>query len=378
MSRPTRALIHLDALRHNLARTRELAGGARVMVALKANAYGHGLGAVAEALPDADAFAVATVDEASELRAAGVSRPIVLLEGISAPGDLTLARELDLELVVHHRFQVEALEADRGRPLNVWLKLDTGMHRLGVAPEEAGALRERLARCETVRQPVNLMSHLACAEERDNPMTREQRERFDKLTEGWPGQRSLANSAGVMNWPETRYDWVRTGGMIYGLLTVSHKSGADHGLRPAMTLESRLIAVNRVERGGRVGYGATWTAPEDMPVGIVAIGYGDGYPRHAPSGTPVKVNGVITETVGRVSMDLLAVDLRPVANARVGDRVVLWGEGLPAERVAGAAGTISYELTSGLTDRVPLVFADAGAGASAESSQSKTRSLSSP
>lgn len=375
MSRPTRALIHLDALRHNLARTRELASGARVMVALKANAYGHGIGAVAETLTNADAFAVATVDEARELRAAGVSLPIVLLEGICEPGDLHRARELDLELVVHHRFQVEALEADSGAPLTVWLKVDTGMHRLGVAPEEAGELHERLARCARVREPVKLMSHLACAEERDNPMTREQRERFDEVTADWPGERSLANSAGVMNWPETHYDWVRTGGMIYGLLTVSDESGADHGLRPAMTLESRLIAVNRVEHGGRVGYGATWAAPEDMPVGIVAIGYGDGYPRNAPSGTPVKVNDVITQTLGRVSMDLLAVDLRPVAGARVGDRVVLWGEDLPAERVAGAAGTISYELTSGLTDRVPLVFADAGA--STESSQSKTRSLSS-
>lgn len=358
MSRPTRALIHLDALRHNLARTREAAPKSKVMAALKANAYGHGLVRVARALSGTDAFAVATVDEARALREAGIKHPVVLLEGIYSSRDLQRARELDLELVVHHRFQVEALEADSGTALIVWLKLDTGMHRLGVAPEEAEELYQCLYRCPQVKQPVRLMSHLACAEEQENPFTAQQQQRFDALTAGWEGERSLANSAGILHWPETHYDWVRPGGVLYGLLTVSEQSGADYGLKPAMTLESRLIAINSVNPGEHVGYGCTWTAPESMPLGIVAIGYGDGYPRHAVAGTPVTVNGVYTQTLGRVSMDMVAVDLRPVPKARVGDRVVLWGESLPAERVAGACGTISYELTSGLTSRVPLVTAD--------------------
>lgn len=374
MSRPTRALIRLDALRHNLERTRHTAPKSKVMMALKANAYGHGLRRVAGTLHDADAFAVATVDEAQALRRAGVKHPVVLLEGIYSPRDLQLARELDLELVVHHRFQVEALEADRGRALRVWLKLDTGMHRLGVDPAEAGELHERLRRCPQVQSPVNLMSHLACAEERENPMTRTQRERFDEITRGWEGERSLANSAGVMHWPETHYDWVRVGGMVFGVLTESEKTAADYGLEPAMTLESRLIAVNRLAQGDSVGYGASWRAPEAMSFGIVAIGYGDGYPRHAHTGTPVAVNGVLTQTLGRVAMDMVAVDLRPVPEARVGDRVVLWGENVPCEKVAACAGTIGYELTSGLTSRVPLVTAEAEAP-SASSSHSKTRSL---
>lgn len=374
MSRPTRALIDPQALKANLARVREVAPRARLMAALKANAYGHGLRRVARALDATDAFAVATVDEARALRSLGVGHPIVLLEGIYSPRDLQLARELDLELVVHHRFQVEALEADRGRALKVWLKLDTGMHRLGVAPDEAGELHGRLERCSQVQQPVNLMSHLACAEETDNPMTRLQRERFDELTEGWDGQRSLANSAGILHWPETHYDWVRAGGMLYGVLTESERTGADYGLRPAMVLESRLIAVNRLSKGDTVGYGASWRAGEAMPFGVVAIGYGDGYPRHAPSGTPIAVNGVVTQTLGRVAMDMVAVDLRPCADARVGDRVVLWGENVACETVARHAGTIGYELTSGLTSRVPLVTAGQGAVRTA-ASQSNPRSL---
>lgn len=374
MSRPTRALIEPEALRHNLARLREATPDARVMAALKANAYGHGLRRVARALDATDAFAVATVDEARVLRGMGVKHPIVLLEGIYSPRDLQVARELDLELVVHHRFQVEALEADRGRPLRVWLKLDTGMHRLGVAADEAAELHGRLEACPQAQCPVNLMSHLACAEETDNPMTRRQRERFDEFTRGWDGERSLANSAGVLHWPETHYDWVRAGGMLYGVLTESERTAADYGLEPAMVLESRLIAVNGLQAGDTVGYGASWRAPEAMPFGVVAIGYGDGYPRHAPTGTPISVNGVLTQTLGRVAMDMVAVDLRPCADAKVGDRVVLWGEDVPCETVARHAGTIGYELTSGLTSRVPLVTAGEASGTTA-SSQSKPRSL---
>lgn len=374
MSRPTRALISPQALKSNLSKVREAAPGARLMAALKANAYGHGLRRVARALDGTDAFAVATVDEARALRSLGVGHPIVLLEGIYSPRDLQLARELELELVVHHRFQVEALEADRGRPLKVWLKLDTGMNRLGVAPDDAIELHQRLQECRQVQDPVNLMSHLACAEETENPMTRLQLERFDELTRGWDGERSLANSAGILHWPDTHRDWVRAGGMLYGVLTEPERTGADYGLQPAMVLESRLIAVKRLAKGETVGYGASWRAPEAMPFGIVAIGYGDGYPRHAPTGTPIAVNGTPTQTLGRVSMDMVAVDLRPCSGAGVGDRVVLWGENVACETVARHAGTIGYELTSRLTSRVPLVTAGRGA-ACTPASQSDPRSL---
>ena len=357
MSRPTIATIHIGALRHNLARMRALAPHSRVLAVVKADGYGHGLERVAHALEGADAFGVAALSDAERLRAAGLSQRIVLLSGFDEPSDLAQLRRLGVDTVVHHDEQLRMLEADRGTPLRVWLKLDTGMHRLGFAPQRARQLHARLRALPNVEQQIVLMSHFARSDEFDCDATVNQIDRFEAATLDLDGPRSLCNSAGVLGWPRAHGDWVRPGGALYGLSSVAGKSGLDLGLEPAMTLSTRLIAINRVARGEPVGYGGAYACPEDMEVGIAAIGYGDGYPRHAGSGTVVLANGARAPIVGRVSMDLLAIDLRGLPSARVGDPVTLWGQGLPVEEVAAAAGTIGYELACGITRRVRFVEA---------------------
>ncbi len=353
MSRLAVATIHLDALRANLARVRALAGGTRVMAVVKADAYGHGLERCARALGDADAFGVASIADGLRLRAAGHRQRIVVLSGPDAHSDIAEMRRLQLEAVIHHDSQLAMLEAERaGTPLRVWLKLDTGMHRLGFPAGRAGELHARLRALPAVDPDIVLMTHFASSDEFDNDFTARQIVAFEDATRGLPGERSLSNSAGVLGWPQARGDWVRVGGLLYGLSVALGKTGADFGFRPAMTLSTRLIAINRVKRGERIGYGATYECPEDMPVGVAAIGYGDGYPRSAPSGTPVRVAGAPAVLVARVSMDLIALDLRNAPDARVGDSVTLWGPALPVEIIAQHAGTISYELTCGVTRRV--------------------------
>jgi alanine racemase len=257
---------------------------------------------------------------------------------------------------VHHPAQLAALVADTDpRPLRAWLKLDTGMHRLGFPPDDARRLHAQLSDLPNIAGDVGLMTHFANSDVFDDDMTARQIARFTEATEGLAGERSLSNSAAVLGWPAARGDWVRAGGALYGISVVEGRSGRDFGLAPAMTLSTKLVAVNQVARGERVGYAATWQAPDDLAIGVAAIGYGDGYPRSAPSGTPVLVDGRPAAIVGRVSMDLVTIDLRGHPDARVGDRVVLWGEGLPVEEVAAHAGTIGYELTCGVTRRVRFV-----------------------
>jgi alanine racemase len=361
MSRPTSATIHLDALRHNLARVRGLAPHSKVMAVVKADGYGHGLERVARALAGADGFGVAALADAERIRAVGLSNRVVLLSGFDDPADLPLLCSLDVDTVVHHESQLKMLEVDAAsipraaaKSLRVWLKLDTGMHRLGFPPERAHALRERLNALPQVDE-VLLMSHFASSDDFDGVQTAAQIATFD-AADGLAGEaRSLSNSAGILGWPRAHRDWVRAGGALYGLSVVNGKTGADFGLRPAMTLATRLIAINRVRKGEPVGYSATWTCPEDMDIGVAAIGYGDGYPRSVPSGTHVLLGGARVPLVGRVSMDLMTLDLRDAPNARVGDPVVLWGPQLPVEEIASAAGTISYELTCSITRRVRFV-----------------------
>ncbi len=356
--RSTCATIHLSALRANLARVRALAPGTRVMAVVKADAYGHGLERSARALDAADAFGVASIADGLRLRAAGHRQRIVVLSGPDTPGDLAELRRLQLEAVVHHESQVAMLEADRGSPpLRVWLKLDSGMHRLGLPATRAAELLARLESAGAAHHDVVLMTHFASSDEFDNDQTARQMAAFDAATRGLPGERSLANSAAVLGWPAARTGWVRPGGILYGLSVAEGKTGADFGFAPAMTLATRLIAINRVARGERVGYGATYECPEDMDVGVAAIGYGDGYPRSAKSGTPVLVGDAPAAIVGRVSMDLVTLDLRQAPRARVGDTVTLWGPRLPVEVIARHAGTIAYELTCGVTRRV--LFAEA-------------------
>ena len=356
MSRATVATVHLGALRRNLSRVRDRAAGAKVMAVVKADGYGHGLERVARALGEVDAFGVAAIGDGLRLRAAGIGNRIVVLSGPDEPADLAEFRRLKLDAVIHHAAQLAWLEADRDqRALRVWLKIDTGMHRLGFAATQAPAAHARLRALGNVDADIALMTHFAASDEFDNALTARQIEAFAAATGGLGGARALSNSAGLLGWPRARGDWLRIGGLLYGLSVVADKSGAELGFEPAMTLSTKLISINCIQRGERVGYAATWECPEDMPVGVAAIGYGDGYPRSAPAGTPVLIAGRRAAIIGRISMDLITIDLRSVPQAQVGDRVVLWGGGLPVEEIAAHAGTISYDLTCGMTRRVLFV-----------------------
>lgn len=354
MTRPAQVILDLPALRHNLVRVRQLAPGRRIMAVIKANAYGHGMVKAAKALGDADAFAVACLDEAVILREAGISQPLVVLEGFFDAAELPLLTRHQLITVVHHDDQVALLEHNPlSAPLSVWIKVDSGMHRLGVAPDKLAEVWRRLNACPSL-QVLGFMTHLANADYRNDPLTLQQVNIFNQAIEPYPGQSSLANSAAVLTWPQTHGDWVRPGIMLYGVSPFADSVGDTHGLKPVMSLHSRLMAVNYFKRGDRVGYGGAWECPEDMPVGVVAIGYGDGYPRHAKTGTPVLVNNKRVPLIGRVSMDMICVDLRGQPRARGGDPVCLWGTALPVEEIARYAGTIPYELLCRVTSRVHI------------------------
>ncbi len=352
MSRPVRAIIDIATLRQNLRLAKHHAPKSRVMAVIKANGYGHGLLRVANALGDADGFAVADIDEGLALRQAGHRKPICLLTGFHDPADLNEVLHHDLTVVLHSMHQIDALEsAGANQSLRVWVKIDTGMHRVGFALEELDEVLRRLSQLSLV--PTCLMSHLANADDRDDPYTCDQLEKFQACCQSHPYPRSLANSAGIMAWKETHFDWVRPGIMLYGLTPLLGCDARELGLRQAMSFESRLIAVKPLQAGDPVGYGGDWVCPESMVVGVVACGYGDGYLRHAPSGTPLLVDQHPAPLVGRVSMDMLTVDLRNHPRPRVGDRVTLWGMSLPADEIAQRAGTIAYELVCGITPRVP-------------------------
>ncbi len=356
MSRPARVHINLSALRHNLSRVRTLAPHSRIMAIIKADGYGHGIERVARALDEADAFGVACLEEATAVRNAGVGKPVVLLEGPYSGEELLRIKSMGIEIVVHDPVQIDMLErCDIQGTLRVWLKIDTGMHRLGINPGILPDCIERLRACRCVDGQIHLMTHLACANEKLHALTDEQLTLFRELTDDYELPRTIANSAAVLSRPDSHADWVRPGIMIYGISPFTGETGADHGLQAVMSFRSELIAVKQLRRGDSVGYGAAWQCPEDMPVGIVAAGYGDGYPRPAPAGTPVLVRGTRTGLAGHVSMDMMAVDLRPVPDATIGDPVVLWGETLPVEEVAASVGTIPYELVSSVQKRLRFV-----------------------
>lgn len=353
--RPTRALINPDALRHNFARVRTFAPSAKVMAVIKANGYGHGLTWMAKTLRDAHAFGVASVEDGAVLREAGIKQPICLLEGFFHPEELPSLVRHQLSSVVHHESQLWDLEhAGKLEPIDVWVKVDTGMHRLGFAPETLPEVIKRLKVCMSAGR-VRLMSHFPTADNRFDTATPYQIRLVEEMSQNLNVERSLANSAGVVNWPSSHFEWVRPGVMLYGVSPMIGMSAAELDLKPVMTLTSEIISVNQRRKGDAIGYGGDWMCPEDMPVGVVAIGYGDGYPRHAPPGTPVLVNGARVPIVGRVSMDMLTVDLRGLPDARVGDPVVLWGPGLPVEEIATLSGTIGYELLCCVTSRVPRI-----------------------
>lgn len=352
MTRPARACINLPALQHNFQRVRQSAPHSRIMAIIKANAYGHGLVRAAQAMSDADAFGVASPEEGVALRETGFDRRIVLLEGVFTAEDIALVGGYRLDIVVHHVSQLDMLEHSHpARPIDVWLKLDTGMNRLGFEPEAVAHITARLEGLDQV-STVRYMTHFACADDAENNTTAIQLERFTSVLSSSAGERSLANSAAVLAWPDTHADWVRPGIMLYGASPLVGQHAGELDLRPVMTLKTQLIAINACQAGDAIGYGGDWRCPEAMSVGVAAIGYGDGYPRHAASGTPLLVNGQRATLIGRVSMDMICIDLRGHEQAAVGDEVILWGDGLPVEEIAEGAGTISYELLCGVNHRV--------------------------
>ena len=385
------AVISRRAVKHNFALIQSLAPNSKIIVILKANAYGHGLLEMAQTLPDCDAIGVARLEEALALRAGGIVKPILLLEGFFKPSDIPILIANNLQTVIHSLEQIDSLEqvscfetidsleqvscfekidsleqikgleqqAIPPGQLKVWLKVDTGMNRLGIAVEQFDVARERLNNIQYIAKPLNFMTHFACADDLDNPFTSEQSQQFYQLVQGLGGELTLANSAGILAWPNTHADWVRPGLLLYGCSPIEGRIGSDHGFIPAMTLSSSVIAIKSLAAGQKVGYGSAWAAPQDTTLAVVAIGYGDGYPRHAKAGTPVLINGKRYPIVGRVSMDMITVDLRDnPCGVRCGQQAIMWGPELPVEEIAQYAGTICYELILQLTSRVDIRFID--------------------
>ncbi|WP_022939856.1 alanine racemase [Psychromonas hadalis] len=353
----THAVINLSALRHNQKVLQKKAPNSQILAVVKANAYGHGMVKIAQALKGIHALGVARLNEALLLRDKGITTPIVLLEGFFHANDINTLQQYNLQTVIHSQQQLEALiEAKLDKPLQVWLKLDTGMHRLGFHGEQFDCAYQRLKQSKNVIQPIHLITHFHCADELDNNITSKQLAFFTEHIKTDSGLNSLANSAATLAWPATHADVIRPGIALYGISPFADKRADDFNLQPVMTLKSQLIAVRTHQAGESVGYGANWTSKKETILGVVAVGYGDGYPRMAPEGTPVLVNGRLVPIVGRISMDMLTVDLGSDCHDQVGDDVTLWGDGLPATQVANHIGTIAYELVSKLTSRVALQY----------------------
>lgn len=354
------SLINRQALLTNYQTIKKLSPNSKVLAVLKANAYGHGLALIAKTLTaselPADAFGVARLDEALQLRAAGVVQPIVLLEGFFDNQDIEILAVNNLQTVVHNEQQLDGLlTAKLDKPLKVWLKIDTGMHRLGVMPEQFFDFYQQLLDCPNVQDDIVVMSHLACADDVFNDFTHQQLHGFNQLTSNLKAAKSIANSAGICAWPQSHLDWVRPGVMLYGISPMLEQSAEDLHLLPVMTLQSSLISIRAIKKGEPVGYGGAWVSDKDTTIGVIAIGYGDGYPRHAKNGTPVLLNGRKVPLVGRVSMDMITVDLGVAPQQdKIGDIATLWGDGLPVEEVAKCADTISYELLCNITRRVKI------------------------
>jgi alanine racemase len=355
VARPARALLSAEALRHNFQEVRRRAPRSRVLAIIKSNGYGHGMVWAAQTLTDADGFGVEGVEQGVTLREAGITKPITLLEGFFEPAELALISKHRLWCAIHNDEQLRALESARlDQPVSVWIKLDTGMHRLGFEPDQFRSVLARLKSASSVGE-IRAMTHFACSDDPKSPATVAQMQRFDVQLKSTGIETSLANSAGIISWPASHQAWVRPGIMLYGGAPMIGTPAAAVNLKSVMTLQSALISVKHCKRGDPVGYGEDFVCPEDMVIGVAAMGYGDGYPRRTPVGTPVLVNGRRAVIAGRVSMDMLTIDLRSQPEAKVGDPVVFWGDGMPADDIAARVNTISYELFCQLTARVPRV-----------------------
>lgn len=349
------ATIDLSALQHNLQQVKQLAPKSKVIAVIKSNAYGHGAIQAAKALSEADAFAVARVEEAIELRDVGIDGQLVVLEGFSNEQELQLCIDHDIECVFHQQYQIDfLLNNPNTKSLKAWFKLDTGMHRLGFQIEQADQAYAQLV--DYLHEAPKLLSHLASADEVLEDKTQQQVKEFKQFQADASAERSCANSAGIIAWPESHYDWVRPGIMLYGSSPFSQQHGEQHGLKPVMTLKSQIIAINQIAAGETIGYGGTWVCDEPTKVGVIAMGYGDGYPRHVAEETCVLIKGKRVSIIGRVSMDMITIDLTNQDDVQINDEVILWGEGLPAEEIAEQAGTISYELFCQMTRRVKVEY----------------------
>ena len=349
--------LDLQAAQHNLRQVRRYAPDNKVMAVIKANAYGHGILRLAQALNQADGFAVARVDEGVRLRQAGFQQPILVLQGFVCQDELQLMLNHHLDAMIHTASQIEMLKQlpKQASQLKVWLKMDTGMNRLGFKSDEFHAAYQQLCELQTILKPVNLITHFANADDLLDDKTRQQLDLFNQCVAGFPGERSIANSAGIIGWPNINSDWVRPGLMLYGCSPFAGKTGADFGLKPVMSLHSRLIATKTIKAGETVGYGGSWQASTNTLLGVVSIGYGDGYHRQTRNGAPVLVNGQRVPLIGRVSMDMITVDLSQLPTARIGDPVTLWGQDLAVEEIAHYAETIPYTLLCGITQRVEIL-----------------------
>lgn len=347
------AVIDLDALKFNLQKVKDCAPDSKVMAVIKSNGYGHGICEVAGALKAADAFAVARVEEAIRLRKAGFEQRIAVLEGFSDIEELALHEQFKLEPIIHAKYQLPLLRGIKSQTIpHFWLKVDTGMHRLGIDPEEFQSVYESLS-CNS---NVSVMTHLASSDESDSVMTVQQKECFSRATENCSAERSISNSAAIMKWPELNVEWVRPGIMLYGVSPFSDESGEELGLKPVMSLYSKVISIKALKKDETVGYGGSYRCPKDCRVGVVAIGYGDGLPRQIKSGTWILLNGKKVRLIGRVSMDMITIDLTEQPEAEVGDICQLWGKGVPVEKIAESADTIGYTLLCGVTRRVQMVY----------------------
>lgn len=367
MSRPLLATVYMEALRHNLAQVRRYAPRSKVMAMVKANAYGHGLVQAAQALTGAEALGVACLEEALLLRQAGITNEIVMIEGCFSAEELSLVQQHRLTQVVHCFDQISAMQAysashaSLSQPFSIWIKINTGMNRLGFSLSEFSDAYAALSAFSTdAIHILGFMTQFSKADERDDPLTMAQLALFEQCVKDKPGLRCIANSAGILGWPQSHADWVRPGIMLYGASPFAEEDGHVFDLKPTMQLESRIIALQTVAKGESVGYAGKWQSPRPFSqVAVVAIGYGDGYPRQANSGTPVLVNGHRAAVAGRVSMDMLGIDVSDCGPVKIGDPVILWGAGLPIETVARAIGTLPNELFCRCTNgRFPIRYID--------------------
>lgn len=356
MNQPTIAYIDLDALHHNLRIIKNNLPNSKIVAMVKRDAYGHGLVKIAQSLePDVDAFGTVFLQEALSLYNAGIKKPIIVLSGFLDVEELIAIDEHGFDCSIHNFSQITILENTKlSKPLHVWLEIDTGLHRLGFQSSQIQEAYQRLMKIDLVQKPLKLMTHFANADNLDSDKTTQQINCFKTIIKdlNLEGEWCTSNSAAILGWPSTHTSWARPGITLYGVSPFGDKTGFDLGLKPVMTLTSKIIATHELEQGESIGYGGIYTCPEKMRIGVIAIGYGDGYPRNTKTGAPILVNGVRTQLIGRVAMDMICVDLRPVPNTKIGDNVVLWGKGLPAEEVAVFAGESVYELLSRLTSRV--------------------------